>query len=242
MKIYKYKPYSVSKIECYQSCPKKFEFCYITKPKVASSFYHLEKGKLWHSLIEMALKRKLKEFKKPLLKELTHEDYLRELANCLKFLKGSIFLVYLQDIMIYKQLIEQRFSILDNGQVSLNNENNPLFKGFIDLLQFNDHEVKISDWKTGGKSIEKIQRFPKSSFQLDVYAYIANVIFNPTSMKASYVYVEHDYEKEFKNFNPRETWREILWNIETIENDTEFKRNENSLCDWCPYVSLCKYK
>ena len=91
------------------------------------------------------MKRKLKEFKKPYLKELTHEDYLRELANCLKFLKGPTFLVYMQDIMIYKQLIEQEFSILEDGTVKLSKEANPLFRGYIDLLQFNDHDVKITD-------------------------------------------------------------------------------------------------
>lgn len=190
-------------------------------------------------MIELALKRKTKEFKKPALKELSHEDYLRELANCLKFLKGNTFLVYLQDIMIYKQLIEQRFSILEDGTVSLENLKDPLFKGFIDLLQYNDHEVKITDWKTGGKSIENIERFPKSRFQLDVYMYVAQNIFNPTTMKASYAYVEHDYEKIFTNFNPRETWREILWNIETIENDTRFERNETNLCDYCDYRGIC---
>lgn len=51
----------------------------------------------------------------------------------------------MQDIMIYKQLIEQEFSILEDGSVKLSKEAGPLFRGYIDLLQFNDHDVKITD-------------------------------------------------------------------------------------------------
>ncbi|MDY0215185.1 MAG: PD-(D/E)XK nuclease family protein [Bacilli bacterium] len=235
----KYSPYSVSKIECYLSCPKKFEYCYITKPKIKSSFKHLEKGNLWHTLIEHAIKRTTKDFKKPFLKELNHEEYLKELSSCLRFLKSNFFLPYLQDIMVYKQITEQRFSIDKNGKVFLDNIQNPMLKGFIDLIEFNDHEVQIIDWKTGGKSKENIEKYPKSKFQLEVYAYIAQMIYKPTKLTAKYVYVEHEVEKIFTNFNPRETWREITWNIETIENDKEFKRNESVLCDWCDFRGLC---
>lgn len=145
----------------------------------------------------------------------------------------------MQDIMLYKQLLEQRFFIDTNGNVSFTNKSNVLFKGFIDLLQFDDSEVHVIDWKTGGKSKENLQRFPKTTFQLDVYAYVAQKIFNPKRMIGKYVYVEHEYEHVVTNFNPRETWREILWNIEEIEKTEIFNRNENVLCDWCDYRGLC---
>lgn len=65
MKYYKFKPYSVSKIETYLSCPKKFEWLYITKPSIKFPQKHKEKGILWHSIIEHAIKRNIKNFKKP---------------------------------------------------------------------------------------------------------------------------------------------------------------------------------
>ena len=43
---FKYLPYSVSKIECFQGCNKKFWFRYIEKPQINISVKHFEKGKL----------------------------------------------------------------------------------------------------------------------------------------------------------------------------------------------------
>lgn len=235
----RFKPYSVSKIECFLDCPKKFEWRYIIKPDVKQTVKHFEKGKLWHSLIEHSIKRTTKNFVKPKFYELSQEEYLHELSNIVKFVKGKFFLPYLQDVMRFKQLLEQRFSITDNGEVSFNNDQTPLFKGFIDLVQFDDFDVEIIDWKTGGKSIENIQRYPKSTFQLDVYAYVAHKMFNPKSIIGKYVYVEHEYEHVLKNFNHMETWREILWNINTIENCKDFERKESMLCDWCEFRGIC---
>ncbi|MFW6311771.1 MAG: PD-(D/E)XK nuclease family protein [Nanoarchaeota archaeon] len=42
----KYNPYSVSKIETFESCKRKFKLQYIDKIKVPDIRYHLEKGKL----------------------------------------------------------------------------------------------------------------------------------------------------------------------------------------------------
>ena len=237
---YKFAPYSVSKIDCFTSCPKKFEFRYIIKPEVKQSFYHLEKGTLWHSIIEHVLKRKVKDFKKPNFNELVDKDYLQEFSKCLNFVKSQFFLPYLHDIMTFKQLIEQKFTIFENGTVDLEFRNNALFRGVIDLLQHEDNFLAhVIDWKTGGKDLNSLINFPKSSFQLDVYAYVVNKLLNPPKILGKYVFVEHEYEQIVENFNHMETWREIMYNIETIESTKEFIRNKSKLCNYCEYQSLC---
>lgn len=235
----KFTPYSVSKIECYIDCPKKFEWRYILKPEVNSSYIHLEKGKLWHTIIEHAIKRTTKNFVKPRLTEMTQEMYLVELKKSLQFIKSNFFLPYLQDIMIYKQLTEQRFSINEKGEAALDKGNNPLMKGFIDLYQFNDTDAVIVDWKTGGKSIESLKKFQKSSFQLEVYAYVIWKLFSPKNICARYVYVEHEYQYVMNNFNHLDTWREITYWIDQIEKTTSFERKETALCDYCEFRGLC---
>ena len=141
--------------------------------------------------------------------------------------------------MEFKQLIEQPFAITENGDVELVKGFKHFFMGYIDLLQYNDHEAQVIDWKTGGDSVEKLQRFPKSSFQLDVYGYVANKLFGPKYLKGKYVYVELEHEYTLNNFNHMETWREILWQVDQIEKCETFERKENNLCDWCEYRGIC---
>ena len=236
---FKYLPYSVSKIECFQGCNKKFWFRYIEKPQINISVKHFEKGKLWHSVAEHVLKRVKTKFQKPDFKELVDQEYLSELSNAIKFVKSQFFLPYLQDIMIFKQLIEQPFAIDKDGNVQLVKDFKCFFMGYIDLLQYNDFDVQVIDWKTGGKSIDNIERNPKSTFQLDVYGYVAHKMFNPKNIVGKYVYMEHEHEYIVNNFNHLETWREILWQINKIEKCTEFERTENALCDWCEYRGIC---
>lgn len=238
---YKYLPYSVSKIECFQTCPKKFEWKYIIKPKINLSVKHFEKGKLWHSIIEHVLKRNTEKFQKPDFKELLDKEYLLELSNSIKFVKSPFFLPYLQDIMEFKQLIEQPFAIDPNGNVEFIRDFKAFFMGYIDLLQYNDHEAQVIDWKTGGQSIEKVQRNQKSNFQLEVYGYVAHKKFNPKYLSGKYVYVELEHDYTLNNFNHMETWREILYWVEQIEKCTEFEKRPNNLCDWCEFVGMCQY-
>lgn len=237
--MYKYLPYSASKIELFQNCPKKFEWKYIVKPPINISVKMFEKGKLWHSIIEHVLKRSKTKFQKPNFKELSDKEYITELSQAVNFVKSKFFLPYLQDIMQFKQLIEQPFAITENGTVELIKGFNHFFMGYIDLLQYNDHEVQVVDWKTGGNSIKQLQRFPKSTFQLDVYGYVAHKLFAPKYLKGKYVYVELEYEHTLNNFNHMETWREILWQVNKIEKCEKFERKESNLCDWCEYRGIC---
>lgn len=230
----KYNPYSVSKIECYLQCPKKFEFQYIIKPKVKQSWFHLEKGKLWHKLIELKLQDKVNEFKKPKFNELTHKDYISELNNIKLFFQSNIFDSYRNPIW-YNQKFEYYFCI--NEKFEQCKKKDGLILGYVDLLQIcgGDYDIEIIDWKTGKLN----KSYPKSTFQLDVYACVMRKLFNIDKITGKYVYVEHDYEQVKKDFDYDKIWNDVLNTIHEIENCKEFKHKDQILCNWCPYYDLC---
>ena len=236
----KFAPYSVSKIQCFEQCPKKFEYNYIQKIKTPRSFYHLEKGSLWHSLIEHKIKNNIKQFKKPKFKELSELDYLNELANCVKFIKSKFFSTdYLDSQMFYSQKTEQYFCIDENGKCSFTKQKKPMMRGYIDLIQYCDYDAEVIDWKTGGKK-QNLTRFPKSNFQLDIYAYVVNQILGLEKITGKYVFVEHEYEQIKTNFNYLQIWNDLIEKINKIESTEVFEPKEQVLCDWCEFRGICE--
>ena len=234
----KFTPYSVSKIQTYLQCPKRFEFCYIIKQPIVQSFYHLEKGLLWHSLIEHKLSNTINNFNKPNFKELSQKQYLFELSNCIKFIKSEFFNKYLNSQ--YNQITEQYFCIDNNFNCYFDkSKKDILFRGYIDLIQYNNIYAEVIDWKTGGKSLTKIKKYPKDNFQLDVYAYVINSICNIDNIIGKYVFVEHKYEQTKQSFNFSNIKEYIIEIINKIENIEKFERKESILCDWCDYRGWC---
>jgi putative RecB family exonuclease len=230
----KFAPYSVSKIELYNKCPKAFKYRYIDKIKTPMKFYHLEKGSLWHKLIEYKLQDKLNEFKKPKFKELTNEDYLQQLKDIKSFFTSNIFKEYYTSN--YNKQYEQYFTINEDGSVSNKKTKYTLMLGYIDFNMYNEDSVFVIDWKTGKKPHEN---YPKSDFQLDIYAYYMYIKYNITNIISKYCFVEHNYEQTKDKFNFNKIWKDLNNNINKIERDSLFMTKESPLCDWCEFQTHC---
>lgn len=240
--IYKYTPYSVSKIECFEQCPLKFKLIYIDKVKVKSKQFHLQKGRTWHKLIELKLLNKIKEYKHGNYSEYTLQELNKDLAKIKKLFSSEQFNYFKNFVNI---LTEQYFNIDKNFNCSfskINNNDDVLLRGYIDFLGYNINEkLEIVDWKTGGKSFENILKFPKSTFQLEVYQYAVSKIFNNfKKINSNYFYVEHDLVIENENINLDNIKNIIIEKINKIENATFFNKIETPLCGWCDFIHICE--
>jgi RecB family exonuclease len=236
---YKFTPYSVSKIECFEQCPMKFKFIYIDKIKVKSKQYHLQKGKTWHKLIELKLFNKIKEYKNHNYLEYTIKEFYKDLPKIKKLFKSDNFKYFYN----YKNIICEQYFVIDkdlNCYFTDIPKENILLKGYIDYIGYNDNKLDIIDWKTGGKSKESILKYPKSFFQLNIYQYVCSKIFNNKNIKSGYFYIEHDLLVKNENFNLNITEESFLDKIDKIENAKFFNKNESALCYWCDYRTICE--
>lgn len=232
----KYKPYSFSKIYSYDRCPKSFYLRYIKKIKTAINFFPLEKGSLWHSLIELKLKNSIDTYKKRDFKAIDNKEYQRQLKNIIEFMKSDIFQQYYNSDS--EKIVEARFSINDDGEVRIGKYPDELLNGKIDFININENYIDIIDWKTGGKSKEHLKRYPPEKFQLEIYEYVVSKLYNPKQINSKFCFVEHPFEYEINTDNV-DIWQKIKNKIDIIENDTEFKKNVTKLCDWCDFTDRC---
>lgn len=245
----KYNPYSVSKIETFESCKRKFKLQYIDKIKVPDIRYHLEKGKLWHSLIESKIREELYLWEKPILHEIDDDTYKLIIKNVGRFFRGDVwkFINYINNRIIG---LEIPFGFSSNNIPLLLEEgffDNSLFlRGYIDFIaKKDDSSIYIFDWKTGGKDIDSIRRFPKSLFQLEVYSLWAFRYFkNLEKIYCSYIYLEHDYMTKIVSFirdDIPEKKKNLINKITKIEKETSWEKTQGPLCDYCKFLgNNCK--
>jgi CRISPR/Cas system-associated exonuclease Cas4 (RecB family) len=241
---FKYAPYSHSKIEVWNSCPKKFFYNYVSDIeliKIPSPI--LEKGVLFHSILEHDMKNNLNNFHiDEKFKALDNENISQIVDKSLKFIsKSKIY----NKIKLLKgtRLVEQNFYLGKNLEPVKNLESS-LIQGYIDLLIYDEKNNKcyIYDWKTGGKSKDSLIKFPKPKNQLELYSIWAFQIFPKINeIHTGFVYVEQEHiaNYTFKREDLTSLKNKFLQNIDKIENDTKFKKNITRLCAWCDFRELC---
>ena len=115
---------------------------------------------------------------------------------------------------------------------------NAMFRGIIDFVTIKNDVLFLVDWKTGKYKEQHYQDYN----QLLFYSiYFFEKCKNVDNINISYVYVEHDIENELvleRRF--LENYKKELINIiRSLENDTNFVKNESKLCDWCPFKQHC---
>lgn len=240
---FKYSPYSFSRIESWASCPKKFEFQYIVKPPredVANPI--LEKGTLFHAVLEHAIVNKLEDFSiDEELKALSDVEIEEIVTNALNFTIKSNIYKRIRKLKGVK--IPEKEMLLCSDLKPTTDQSKALIRGFIDLLVI-DEENKICyifDWKTGGKSKENLEKWPKPKDQLELYAIWANQMYDVDQIETAFVYVEHDHTANysFKNKDIEHLKKKFKEKIDVIEKDTKFEKNLSQLCAWCDYRTLC---
>lgn len=235
----KYASYSFSKMDTYQTCPKKFEYQYILKMKEKSNNYALEKGNLSHNLIEYILKNKLKDFVLPTDFEYLNEDNVKEVISTVKsFCLTNDFKEIRQDIKNYPSIVEGQF-FLDGNFMPCKSKRKSLINGKIDLAIKMDDCYYISDWKTGS-SLEKEQKWAKKKDQLELYAIWG--LQQTDYVNAHYHFVDFPHKSKYSW--TKEDLPELIYKwqhkIQTIEETEIFDKKISKLCEYCQFQEICK--
>ena len=186
---------SVSKLNSYIKCPRKFFYTYVLNlaPAVDES-KELEattQGKMMHKAFELIVKENnefnnidVNSYAKRAYDEILQEEELDEnIFTKLYFekLKELIekFIIYLNEENITNSKTEVEFYLDDNLKIS--DENDYFIKGFIDRLDENE-EIKIVDYKSSKKdSVDKnkvLEIVDLKDLQLGLYTYYAKQKYN----------------------------------------------------------------
>jgi hypothetical protein len=224
----KFNPYSFSKMNSFELCPKKFELSYIKKIKTFTPNLATERGSYIHLLLEHHEDEKEVNFKFNIMQE---EDIQKAHEVYEKFVESDLGKYY--------------FSFLSESEIAFGvkrgdegfepcgyGNKEALFRGKIDYFAMTNDTVIVADWKTG-----KVTDYP-APLQLVMYA--AWVFLKYPEIEkviSSFVYVEHLEEKQyiFKRSHLTAILKKIVEKIVKIEKATDFEKSESPLCEYCSY-------
>jgi len=230
----KYSPYSFSKIECFQSCPYKFNLKYIQKIKIAPPDpRHFEKGNFYHWMLEK-YPCDPSDFKWKYADEHKQKLFISNIDDFIKEPK-------VQSLLKKKLGTEVEFKYDNELDPTDGSKWKSGLYGYIDYVGMLDKETYlIADWK----SKDHGERFPTKESQLEMYAtWIFDVRPKVNKVFCFFYYVED------KTFNMFEYTREenhltlktnIINKIKNIECTKEFSKNVAKTCDRCDYFKICK--
>lgn len=218
----RFAPYSHSKLGTYSTCPRKFKYSVIDKaPRDPSSTEALTKGRAVHRLLENY----------PVIA--TDNDDHRNIVE--RFASSSLGQKYLHEGQSCREL---KFGITRDFKPTSYYDRDAMFRGSIDYVLRHGDQLHLIDWKTGKAKDERWQEYD----QLVRYAVYFFVSYpSIQSIRISYVYVEHDHE------NPMVLSRKYLdkyksdlaEKIQECEEDEEFPKTPNKLCDFCDFRTHC---
>lgn len=238
----KYSPYSFSKMERFYICPFKFKLIYIDKLKPVKKFsIALVKGEMIHSIIEHIIKNKIKEYKKPSCSDEFTEDMRKKIfQSVFLFCKSDLFKSYLE--IERNKFSEVKFFLDENLNIGKTKEG-ALFTGKIDYVCINGNKASVVDWKTGGKSISMVDRFPKDVEQLKIYSiWLFEKYKQVEEICADFCYIDLEYKQSY-TFTRKELQdlkNELMNKIQIIESCDDFCMKKSKLCSYCDFENLCK--
>lgn len=223
--IFKYAPYSYSKISIHNQCNRKFKYQYLDKaPKSKSDITPLLKGGAVHSILE--------NYPTPSTHKLAPKfQYIAD-----KFIETDLGQKYLN----LESIREYNFGLTKQLAPCKYSDKDALFKGSIDFITKIDDVLHLNDWKTGKLKEEKWQDFDQLMFYA-IYFFMRYPTIN--KIVISYVYVEHEeHENKITLFreNLNNYVSTLLDLINAAETDTIFAKNITPLCDWCAFQEHCQ--
>ena len=217
-----FKPYSVSKIQVYNSCPRSFKYKYIDKlPEPPRACF--VKGRNIHKVLETYPQAEHLEIVEKFLKSdigKQYSDYITESKKCMKEVK----------VALTEDLKQTSFFAKDAW-----------FRGIVDLMFVKDQTLHLCDYKTGKAKDLQSQDFT----QLIYYAVYFFVVYKYVQkVRLSFVYVEHNTENVLElSRESCETYTQRLkQNVEILESDTEFVPKKSWKCNYCSFKNLCETK
>ena len=224
----KFAPYSFSKINSFETCPRKFKYTYIDKaPKKLQNLEPLLKGGAVHNIIEHYPEESTHKLASKYMGIFTKFHA----TNLGKFLLDGTSGINELDIGLTKELKPCKYSDKD-----------ALFRGSVDYVYSTGSDILyLKDWKTGKLREQRWQNYS----QLMYYGlYFFQAIPSINKIDISYVYVEHPEEqndlllerKYLKNYKIN-----LLTHITTIEAEKDFPKTTKNvkLCSYCEYQEYC---
>ncbi len=250
--------FSVSSIDTYNKCPKKYHYRYIEKPDIVQNKWSFtEFGSCAHRILEL--------FHETLIKEnVLEKDYSSLMKAC--FVKGvreydsNILeekvwtpdgdvrgLEYLKDV-----IQDYLFYLKENGvpdvvgvevpysfNLTLDSGQEIMVRGIIDRIdRVGPGEYKVVDYKTS-----KNEKYLKS-FQLLVYAEAIKRKYSDAKVvHGSFMLLKHKCKTKdwtFTDSEIEECVKFIKNSASLVEAEEKWIKKPSILCRWCDYVSICQ--
>ena len=237
---YKYSPYSFSKINTHQQCPRKFKYIYVDKaPRLEEPSIPLAKGKFIHLLLEhhgdLQKVKQDKEFKE--IVAVLGKDGIRDNYKIYTdFKKSAIGKKFTGFNEVFTELKLGLSQDLEFFNYDSYKDPNLLLRGYIDAGFEVNNRLLLVDWKTG--------KIPNTTNWGQLLYYSIGLFSKMPydEIVIAYVYIEHQkvIHKKVTRKNIMKYKKALLDSIEPIEEDVHFKKNETALCDWCPFQGHCQ--
>lgn len=234
---FNYKPYSFSKLDVYNTCPLKFKRTYLgTKIKKVEGFF-LDKGSMMHEMIEHKLENKVYPKTNNDFKFLDEEDEFKIKESVDIFSNSNFFNI----ISKKKNFKIEAWCSLDYNLNPTDKWPNKLINGKIDYGYYSDKSGCVIDWKSTTKGVESLKRFPKDTYQLELYALWALQNYNLDKIHTMFYFVDcnHIQQEVYYKTDVNRIRDKIMNNILQIENDKNFLPKVGPLCNWCDFKKNC---
>ena len=245
---------SVSSMDTYTKCPKKYHYRYIEKPDVEEAKWNFtEFGSCAHRILELfhieVLKNNISEEDYPTLMKRCFKEGVKEFdINILEEptwtpngdQPGIIYLrEVIQDYLNHIRESGMPDVIANEMPFSFSVDDNSIVRGYIDRVdRIAPGEYRVVDYKTS-KSDKYL-----TEFQLLVYAEALNRKFKDVKVvHGSFMLLKHKCKTKdytFKMSDMERCNKLLLKKASYIESDNTWVKKPTFLCKWCDYRAICQ--
>ena len=243
---------SVSSIDTFKKCAKKYHYRYIEKVAVDKTKWNFtEFGSCAHRILELFHERAdlntkqsdyssiMKKCFVDAVKEFDYSVLNEKVWSPNGDIKG---ILYLKDLMQeYLDILKRDGmpNVIKNELAySLDLGDGAIIRGYIDRIDLiGDGVYKVIDYKTS--------KSPKylNDFQLLVYSNAVKQLY-PDAKKivGSYMLLKHGFKEKEYDFSESDLtlcMDDVMKNLDNIRIEKNWAKNPTRLCDWCDYKDLC---
>jgi len=238
--MYKYTPYSYSKISLFQKCPYAWKLAYLDhiEPKKHPS---LELGSLVHKIIAVyieSLKDRAEQSNHSLLEKIIAQyagDKQDELLPFLSSIKSFILLPSIEPQVEIELALDSNFLPCDFQS------DDAFVRGKIDYTYVIEDTAVVIDWKTN--QVLPCEDEIKKDWQTRFYTLLLDPLLpdNVTKFVVELNYLRHSKVRKLEI--PRDSVNEvrkwILSCVEKIESEENFSPTPGDWCSLCGYLHRC---